>query len=101
MDDRPLSAEPEFVDGYRVTPFNELADYIYEIPSDEEIEQGKFPDQIPAKIRALNGKKVVVEGFMIPSFMEWGPKVKTFILVANQMSCCYGMVPAMNEWVEG
>lgn len=53
--------------------------------------------QIPDLIRQLDGKKVVVTGYMLPMKME-GALATEFLLVANSMLCCYGVVPPMNQW---
>ncbi len=53
--------------------------------------------QIPDVIRQLDGKKVMVTGYMLPMKME-GALTTEFLLVANSMLCCYGVVPPMNQW---
>lgn len=53
--------------------------------------------QIPDLIRQLDGKKVAVSGYMLPMKMEGGLTTE-FMLVANSMLCCYGVVPPMNQW---
>lgn len=53
--------------------------------------------QIPDLIRQLDGKKVVVTGYMLPMKMDGGLTTE-FLLVANSMLCCYGVVPPMNQW---
>jgi hypothetical protein len=75
--------------------FDDLANYRYEYPED-----GRTPkkDQIPATIQKLNGKPIVIKGFMIPLKNE-GEDVVEFVLVRNQNACCFGIVPAMNEWI--
>lgn len=56
------------------------------------------PPEIPAAINALNGRNVAITGFMLPLKLENG-RVVEFILLRNQMSCCYGLSPRINEWV--
>lgn len=53
--------------------------------------------QIPELIRQLDGKKVAVSGYMLPMKME-GALTTEFLLVANSMLCCYGVIPPMNQW---
>lgn len=55
-------------------------------------------DQTPNPIRMLNCKKVAVTGFMLPVDFEEG-KVTSFILLNNQMACCFGIMPRMNELI--
>ncbi|MHC4819071.1 MAG: DUF3299 domain-containing protein [Planctomycetota bacterium] len=75
--------------------FDDLASYRYEYPED-----GKTPkkDQIPAKILGLDGTRIAIKGFMIPLKND-GEEVVEFVLVRNQNACCFGIVPAMNEWI--
>jgi hypothetical protein len=53
---------------------------------------------IPDNVRALDGKRVCISGYMLPIRMENG-LVKDFLLLRNQMMCCYGRQPEPNEWV--
>jgi len=55
-------------------------------------------DQMPNQIRMLNGKKIAVTGFMLPVDFEDG-RVTSFILLNNQMGCCFGIMPRMNELI--
>lgn len=75
--------------------FDDLASYRYEYPED-----GKNPkkDQIPARVLKLDGKRIAIKGFMIPLRND-GEDVVEFVLVRNQNACCFGIVPAMNEWI--
>jgi hypothetical protein len=54
--------------------------------------------QVPDAIKALNGKDVAVTGFMLPVRVEGGLATH-FLLLKNQMACCYGIPPKKNEWV--
>jgi hypothetical protein len=54
--------------------------------------------QIPEPILALNGRKVVVQGFMVPIEIR-KDEVKSFLLVRNQMVCCFGVMVGFNEWI--
>lgn len=55
-------------------------------------------DEIPPQIRALNGSKIEIEGFMLPLEGEID-NVRTFVLLKDQMACCFGAIPLLNEWV--
>ena len=50
-------------------------------------------------IRDQNGLAVGVEGFMIPTIVDENNKVKEFLLLPDQMSCCFGQSPEANGWV--
>ena len=53
---------------------------------------------IPERIRAADGKRLGVDGFMIP--LEYnGKKVSKFILAMNQNTCCFGGNPQIHEFI--
>jgi len=54
--------------------------------------------QIPAKVQSLDGKDVVIQGFLLPVLMNNGLAVE-FLLMRNQSMCCYGVPPKINEWI--
>lgn len=54
--------------------------------------------QIPANIQMLDGKKAVIQGFLLPVKMNNGLAVE-FLLLRNQSMCCYGVPPRINEWI--
>ena len=58
----------------------------------------KLDEQISPRIQAMNGKKVEIQGFMLPLDMSEG-NLRTFMLLKDQMACCYGNIPRLNEWV--
>lgn len=86
--------------------FADISSYVYQFPDDAEIKRlaeekdpaKKKTDRIPEKIWELEGKKVTMQGFMLPYEVVEG-KIKSFVLVKNQMACCYGVMPMMNEWL--
>ena len=53
-------------------------------------------NEVPPSIKALDGEKVAVQGFMMPVKLENG-LVKEFFLMKNQASCCYGIPMQANE----
>jgi len=86
---------------YLSVSFQTLSSYMYIIPEidDPLAALDKRPaDQIPEPIKAFNGKKVAIKGYMIPDGQATGG-VKTFMLVIDQSVCCYGRTPRMNEWI--
>jgi hypothetical protein len=54
---------------------------------------------IPAKILALSGHKVVIDGYMMPLAYEAGG-AKKFLLMRYKFGCCYAVAPKINEWIE-
>jgi hypothetical protein len=56
-------------------------------------------DPFPKEIRALNGKKVIMDGFMFPIDFEKG-KVRSFILSNGMFGCCFGDAPSITETIK-
>lgn len=98
----PSSANPDFLS----VGFDTLSSFYYELPAINGGETLKIADaqlatpkeQIPAPVKALSGRKVAVQGFMVPVKIEKGA-TKEFLLVKDQSLCCFGRMPKMNEWV--
>ncbi len=55
-------------------------------------------EQIPELVKLLDGQRVAITGFMLPVDFDGG-KVRSFLLLQNQMACCFGMTPKENELV--
>lgn len=53
---------------------------------------------LPAAVRALDGKTVVLRGFLTPLY-EFDD-IHEFVLVANHMSCCFGMPAGISGQVQ-
>ena len=99
----PAVAAPEVENGYLKLGFEQLASYPFVPPAfDPQADpKAKLPtgeEQIPANVKGWSGKKAVITGFMVPVKMDIG-LVTEFLLMRNQMACCYGVVPSMNEWI--
>jgi len=101
------SAEPvEMMGEFRVVGFDKLASYNYDIPDETPAVRaaaavGEAPankDQIPDSVRALNGKKIALKGFMLPLKVEGG-LITELLIMRDQSACCYGTTPKINEWV--
>lgn len=56
------------------------------------------PTKIPENVRAFDGVRVEITGFMNPIEFD-GDGVKSFALTAIPGGCCYGAIPRLNEWV--
>jgi len=86
--------------GYQAASFDVLGNYDYKIDNSEDKPSvERSARQIPETIKVLDNKKVAVTGYMLPSLLA-KDKVKKFILLANQMGCCFGVAPKINQWVE-
>ncbi len=68
----------------KILPFDELASWAY-----EDGLKG-----MPKRIKELDGKKVMMTGFMLP--IDEVEKIKEFLLVQSLWSCCYGQPPDIN-----
>ena len=96
----PVEEAPRIVDGYREVKFELLTGYDYEwSPTTGKTPGADQSESIPAAVRALDGTKVSIVGYMTPiDFDKDG--VKSFLLTNYPGGCCFGMVPRLNEWVE-
>lgn len=89
---------------HQVLTFNMLTSYPFREPNWAKMDDPayiaslKLDEQISPQIQAMNGKKVEVEGFMLPLDMSEG-NLRTFMLLKDQMACCFGNIPRLNEWV--
>jgi len=90
------------VDEYTVVGFDKLASFKYQVPDDPITEPAAKAilkqNQIPQPIKNLHGRKVAVDGFMLPLRVENG-KITEFLILRDQSMCCYGAVPKINEWI--
>ena len=55
-------------------------------------------EDIPPQIKALSGEKIEIEGFMLPLEGE-DDNLQSFVLLENQLACCFGAIPLLNEWI--
>ena len=86
---------PSGREGYVSMSFSQLSDFPYGTDEDGKLLPGS---KLPEHIRELNGQEVAVSGYVVPiEFRE--EKVSGLILVRNQLLCCYGEEPKLNEWV--
>ena len=103
------------VDGYQTVLFHDLSNYIYIDPNMDLEHPGadmtlmtqlhrksdgkKGDDQIPKKLRDLNGKKVAVPGFMLPPDNLKKGQTDDFLLLQVLPSCFFCKIPNVTEWV--
>lgn len=97
----PTAAEA--TDGaFATVGFDKLSAFKYDVPEDAGATNSavlKDPDQqIPAEVKAYNGRRVSLKGFMLPLKVEGG-LVTELLIMRDQSMCCYGAVPKINEWV--
>jgi hypothetical protein len=88
------------VNGYLPVSFDFLGDYDFTDPVyTNGMELGNQKSQIPDKVKSLNGKKVAVRGFFYPMTVVGDGSVSDFLLLRNQIYCCFGCAVRTNEWV--
>jgi hypothetical protein len=96
-----LDGPLENVSGYAKVHYSQLAGFKFR-PPPQPIAPGQPPPevlgQVPAGIRRLDGKKVVLTGYMLPLKLENGLATEFFFLSSPTL-CCYGVVPEVNEWM--
>lgn len=80
---------------FQAISFAQLSGFAYETD-----EQGRLTPRckVPAAIRDLDEETVALAGFMVPIEFE-DDKVSSLILVRDQLLCCFGQQPKLNEWV--
>lgn len=56
---------------------------------------------IPLDVKAWDGKRVAITGFMMPLVYQQGFQgpVTECLILRNQAMCCFGQPPQINEWI--
>lgn len=54
-------------------------------------------DMLPKAIEDLNGQKISIGGYMLPSFQQ--RDIKQFVLVRDNMECCFGPGAALYDCI--
>lgn len=99
----PALPPPEVIGGHVKLGFDRLAGFKFNAPdydpgADPAVLLPAIDGQIPAEIKQYDGRKAILTGYMLPTKMD-GSLVMEFMLVSSPAACCYGAVPAVNEWV--
>ena len=99
----PAASLPELKQGpggYWIVDFQHLACFTFNPPSTEAAPTPGSLAGIPPAVQALEGRRVRLSGFMLPLVMdERTGRVKEFLILRNQMACCFGLMPQPNEFV--
>lgn len=89
---------------YLFVGFDQLAGFPFKSPG---LETSSTPeakltsevmDQIPDSVKKLDGRRVTVTGFMLPTKIENGLATE-FLLLNSPMMCCFGVTPSTNGWI--
>ncbi len=96
------AASLELVNGYLKVGFDRLSGFAFNPAPYDPVKPDAQPpsaaDQIPDRVKQLDGKKAVVTGFMLPVKTDKG-LVTELLLMKDAMMCCYGVIPQINEWI--
>lgn len=85
--------------GVTPTTFEALSDF--ELPSGfSGRSSGDVLKRIPKSVLALDSRKVLIQGFMIPTRLAKDMQVREFMLARSQASCCYGRPMQLYDVVE-
>ena len=91
---------------YQVVSFDDLY-FNYQPPMDVEHPDGnitkaaKTPMVIPPQIKALNGQKVAIKGFVIPLANSDGQTTKEFLFADELVSCLFCAMLGYDQWMLG
>lgn len=101
----PQSATAQTNKSYMEAGFDKLSGFPAEVIYEDVTTKGitfarptAMKGHVPDAVRMLDNRKVAVKGFMLPLREEKG-LTDEFILLRNQMMCCFGAPPNINEWI--
>jgi hypothetical protein len=86
---------------YLNVDFQLLASFPFDAPNDKvtnATQIAQVEKQIPAVIKALDGKDVMIRGFMVPVKDVQGHSTE-FLIVRDQPTCCYSGMTTITEFV--
>ena len=100
---KATSTQVSAVGGYERISFETLAAFPIKVdwlinPTNSALDTLSRKGEIPALIKALNGKRVSVQGNIKP-LKQGDNGVSEFLLMRNHALCCQTNVPEINEWV--
>ncbi|MFN8094116.1 MAG: DUF3299 domain-containing protein [Vicinamibacteria bacterium] len=101
-----LASDDPDVDRYERLTFERLSDFEYDPPAGWDVaDASRSPARrqqlvVPARIRRLSGRRVAIEGFMMPLDFDRG-QLSNFVLNGSYDMCAFGMVPtSLNQWID-
>ena len=87
---------------YKPLAFRDMMNFEYLVEWEKDgkdFDFSAYAQRVPKRLREKSGNMVAVEGFMIPTVVDENNEVKEFLLLPDQMSCCFGQTPEANGWV--
>ena len=88
--------------GYEALKYSVLTTFPYEIEWESDgldYDFSSYAARVPKEVRSFSGTQVAIEGFMVPTVVDEENLVKEFLLMPDQLSCCFGQAPEANGWV--
>ena len=83
---------------YKTVSWKDLGNFPYRPSVTPRMKAPSKPSILPQAVRDLAGQDLRLTGYMMPVEMD-GREVRSFVLVRDQQLCCFGRMPALNEWV--
>ena len=97
---RPEIKRPEHAD-YAPASFEDIGNWKYTRSwSGVGLMGGDSVADIPKNVLAWGGRKIAIQGFMLPLALSDENRVKTFMLMRNQAACCFGAPITLADWIE-
>lgn len=87
---------------YKPLAFRDMMNFEYLVEWEKDgkdFDFSAYAQRVPKRLREKSGNMVAIEGFMIPTVVDENNEVKEFLLLPDQMSCCFGQTPEANGWV--
>lgn len=88
---------------YKPIGFDRLTSFPYRRwwpDAEKPLDQQKPPDQFPPEIKALNGKPVTIAGFLNVLDPDEKGRASRFMLMRNQLLCCFGAPLTLQDWID-
>lgn len=85
-------------EGVKEISFSDLA---FDVPLEHMREAAKsgYARWAPEDVRALDGRRVRIEGFMLPTQLAEDGRAKECFIMVNQLTCCYGQTPRFCDYL--
>ncbi len=90
----------------RPLSWEELGGFPYPAPSSEELAtpealRARQQRMLPERVRALDGARVEITGFLVPAELAADGRITRIILMASRdAECCFGAGIGIQQWIE-
>jgi len=76
----------------------QLGSWPFAPPEGQDPDPDDWEAQIPDSMRALDGRRITIEGYITPIKVA-NRKVVRVLFTIGHFGCCFGAMPKMNEWI--